>query len=117
MKEPHPDPTPVQALHGALERHGYVQSKAATARLIGVREPNIWAYLLDGSDPRQVRPRPETLHEWCSRLLAQTWIQITIVLPPGGTLCLHVQGRDRAGRAIIPHLLPTDQQIRRQGKH
>ena len=98
----------MQALHGVLQRHGYATSKAATARLLGIREPNIWAYLVEAGSTSHIRPRPETLHRWCSRLVGLTGLQVTIVLPPASALCVHVQGRAQDRVPIVPYLLETD---------
>ena len=99
--------TPAQVIFQALERHGYVSTRAGFAELVKVNPKNAWAYLLDDGDERRIRPRPQTLHRWASAIAERTWLQVSIVMPPLAAVHVHVQGRDSAGNAITAYALAT----------
>jgi hypothetical protein len=107
--------TPMQALHHLLHATGYCKSKLDLARLLNIKQGNIYAYLAP-PDPREdndidhqeernrsrISPRPGTLHGWCWGIGQVTGLLIEIRLCSDGSLELHVSGTAKDGQPIEP---------------
>jgi hypothetical protein len=98
-----------RALHQLLVETGYATTAADTARLLRIDPKNISAYLAaPGSRGRRVRPRIDTLAQWCWVISQTTGLELQVVADGSGEVYYEVSGYGAAGQPIVSKRLLTN---------